>query len=139
MNYMDQSIIHECTAGSFAGKLTFPQCLQKLVEIGVESYIVDLSNIPSIKIVYGKNKDSYKEICPLFDAPAIAATFDATQVKKALLAVQHKEIDYPEFLRRIMKAGVSRYEVYINQYKTIYFGQERDSYTEIFPASFLNK
>ncbi len=140
MQYMDATVIDECTKGSFEGTLTFPQNLQKLVRIGVESYTVDLSKTPSTKTVYGERGDSYEEVFPLFDAPPVASIFNETQVKEALLAIQHKEIDYPEFLRRIMVAGVSHYEVFFKQHETVYFGQQQeDSYTEVFPKSFVEK
>ncbi len=140
MKYMDETVIDECTKGSFAGTLTFPQNLQKLAGIGVKSYVVDLSKTPSTKKIYGERGDSYEEVFPPFDAPLVASTFNEPQVKEALLAIQHKEIDYPEFLRRIMTAGVSRYEVCFKQHETIYFGQQQgDSYTEAFPKSFLDK
>ena len=103
------------------------------------TYTVCLSNVRSTKIVRSREGETYEEVFPDFEAPSVASTFNADQLKEALLAIQQKEIEYPEFLRRIMIAGISRYEVYINEFKTIYFGQQEESYIENFPPSFLKK
>jgi uncharacterized protein YbcV (DUF1398 family) len=49
-------------------------------------------------------------------------------------AIQRGEIGYAEFLRRIMRSGCSRYEVFIAGRKAMYFGRDGDFYTEHFPA-----
>ena len=49
-------------------------------------------------------------------------------------AIQREEIGYAEFLRRIMAAGCSHYEVFISGRKAMYFGRDGEFYTEDFPA-----
>jgi uncharacterized protein YbcV (DUF1398 family) len=40
---MNTQVIHEVSMETQEGKLTFPQGVRRLMEIGVESYFVDLA------------------------------------------------------------------------------------------------
>ena len=53
----------------------------------------------------------------------------------AVKAIQRSEIGYAEFLRRIMAAGCSHYEVFIAGRKAMYFGRDGEFYTEPFPQT----
>jgi uncharacterized protein YbcV (DUF1398 family) len=71
---------------------------------------------------------------PKRDKPEIGPDFDADRVAATVKAIQRGEIGYAEFLRRIMGAGCSHYEVYIDGRKAMYFGRDGEFYTEPFPA-----
>jgi len=60
--------------------------------------------------------------------------FERKAVTDALAAIQNEEIDYPEFLRRIIKGGCASYMVFLRGRKTVYTGNDGESYTENFPA-----
>ncbi len=66
---------------------------------------------------------------------AFAAQFNPDAVQAAVKAVQSKEIGYAEFLRRIMEAGCSSYQVFFGGRKAMYFGRDGAFYTEPFPAA----
>jgi uncharacterized protein YbcV (DUF1398 family) len=72
---------------------------------------------------------------PLTDTPKIAAQFDSDAVQGAVKAIQRNEIGYANFLRRIMEAGCSSYQVFFNGRKAMYFGRDGAFYTEPFPAA----
>lgn len=128
---MDTHIIAECTAQSLAGRIAFPQVVAKLVSGGVERYLADL--VGRQKISYGVGGGVHTEPLP-FDGPEVARAFDGTAVKAAIEGSQQGRIDYQTFLRRVMEAGCSHYEVYLTGRKAIYLGRDGGQHIEHFPA-----
>ena len=138
MNPTRARVAHDCSAGSIAGTMTFPQVVQRLVEIDAESYHADLHRRE--KTYYFPDGDSVVEpevaLRPdEFGADRIAADFSAEAVKAALAAVQSARIDYLEFLRRIMAAGTVGYTVHIRGKRVIYVGRTGDFHIEWFPGA----
>jgi uncharacterized protein YbcV (DUF1398 family) len=128
---MNTQTIEECMKASFADT-PFPQVVQRLVVAGVASYTADLVKLRST--YYGAAAEAYDEALPLKDGPAIAPKFDTVGVAATVKSIQRGEIGYAEFLRRIMGAGCSHYEVFISGRKAMYFGRDGEFYTEPFPA-----
>jgi uncharacterized protein YbcV (DUF1398 family) len=128
---MNIDTIVECMKLSFADT-PFPQVVQRLVGAGVTSYTADLMKLRNT--YYGSGGDAYDEPLPLRDGPAIAPAFDAASVAASVKSIQRGEIGYGAFLRRIMDAGCSHYEVFIGGRKAMYFGRDGEFYTEPFPA-----
>jgi uncharacterized protein YbcV (DUF1398 family) len=124
--------IDECMRASFADT-PFPQVLQRLVGAGVTSYTADLVKLRNT--YYGATADAYDEALPLKNGPAIATKFDSANVAATVKSIQRGEIGYAEFLRRIMGAGCSHYEVFISGRKALYFGRDGEFYTEPFPQA----
>lgn len=129
---MNTEIIHECLNASFADT-PFPIVAQKLAAAGVVSYSTDLIKLR--KTYYDAGIESIDEELPLTDPPTIARQFDHDTVQGAVKAIQRKEIGYAEFLRRIMKAGCSGYQVFFNGRKAMYFGRDGEFHTEAFPPA----
>jgi uncharacterized protein YbcV (DUF1398 family) len=129
---MNTNTIDECMTESFANT-PFPEVVRRLVGAGVQSYTADLIKLRNT--YYGAAAEAYDEPLPLNDGPAIAPGFDSAAVGASVKAIQHGEIGYAEFLRRIMSAGCSRYEVFIGGRKAMYFGRDGEFYTEPFPAA----
>lgn len=130
---MNRQILEDCDRLAFEGKMTFPESLQQMAAIGVERYRADLVRLE--KMHYGADGESIGVSMPLTKAPAIVETFSEDGVKEALAAIQSRKIDYGEFLRRIMQAGVTDYSVWLKGRVTIYFGHSGDFYIERFPGS----
>ena len=127
---MDTAVLSECTALAFQNKITFPETVKRLSLTGVERYCADLVKLE--KIYYAADGQSHVELLPLSNPPAIAVTFSQNLLNEALLAIQTGKIDYPEFLRRIMAAGVVYYDVFIVGAKAIYTGRLGDFYVQNF-------
>jgi uncharacterized protein YbcV (DUF1398 family) len=127
---MNTDTIAACMMASFANT-PFPQVVARLAGAGVRSYTADLVKLR--KTYYGGGDDAHDEAMPLADGPAITPDFDPATVAAAVKAIQRGEIGYAEFLRRIMNAGCSRYEVYFGGRKAMYFGRDGAFYTEPFP------
>jgi uncharacterized protein YbcV (DUF1398 family) len=128
---MNTTTIAECMTLSFAD-MPFPQVVQRLAGAGVKSYTADLIKLRNT--YYDTVGEAFDEKLPLTEGPAIAPAFDSNAVMGTVKAIQRGEIGYAEFLRRIMRAGCSRYEVFIAGRKAMYFGRDGDFYTEPFPA-----
>jgi uncharacterized protein YbcV (DUF1398 family) len=128
---MNTQIIEECMTESFADT-PFPEVVRRLVGAGVKSYTADLVKLRNT--YYGATAEAYDEPLPLNDGPTIALAFDSAAVAAAVKAIQRGEISYAEFLRRIMSAGCSHYEVFIGGRKAMYFGRDGEFYTEPFPV-----
>jgi len=129
---MDPKVLKECEALAFENKLPFPGVVKRLMETGVERYCADLVRLE--KFYYAASGENLTEKIPLKDAPAIGISFLVDQVKETVKTIQQGKIDYPEFLRRIMKAGVVYYDVFIDGRRVIYTGRNGDFHIEYFPA-----
>jgi uncharacterized protein YbcV (DUF1398 family) len=129
---MKIDIIKECTLLSLTEQITFFEVVIKLTEAGVERYIVDL--VGKKKFSYGKQGETYTGDL-VFKDITVPEEFDTSEVKQAILDIQEGRIKYQTFLRRIMEAGCSHYEVFITGCKAIYFGRNGSQYLEEFPRA----
>ena len=118
---MNVEIINGCLKASFADT-PFPLIVQRFASAGVISYNADLITLR--KTNYDAGAESVDEALPLTEAPNIAAQFDPDAVQAAVKAIQSGEIGYAEFLRQIMEAGCSSYQVYFGGRKAMYFGRD---------------
>lgn len=130
---MNTEITSECLNLALQGKISFPETVKRLAATGVERYRADLVRME--KTHYGINGENHVEQFTIGNAPEIAGEFSAQNVKQALTGIQQGAIDYPEFLRRIMSAGVTEYSVWLRGAKAIYFGRTGDFYIEPFPTT----
>ncbi len=129
---MDTKVIHECTTGALAGKVSFPDTVKQLISIGVERYCADLTRME--KVFYAKNHETALERLPVPNSPVVAEQFDEKGVLTAIRAIQQKQIDYPEFLRLIMAGGCASYTVFIDGRHAAYYGRKGECYVEHFPS-----
>ncbi len=129
---MDYAVLRDCLMKAFAGRMTFPETVGKMIETGVERYDADLTRLE--KMHYGMDGTSHLEAMPLHDAPAVPDGFSAESVQSAIEAIRNRLIDYPEFLRQVMAAGTVSYSVYLSGRKAIYFGRNGDFHVEPFPS-----
>jgi uncharacterized protein YbcV (DUF1398 family) len=128
---MDARVIHECTRLAFENKMTFPETVKRLMAIGVERYYADLLLLQ--KTYYGTSGATHVEPLPLHEAPKVGEVFELEKVKDAIHAIQQRQIDYAQFLRRIMTAGAVCYSVFLDGKKAIYTGRRGDFHVEQFP------
>lgn len=127
---MDTKVIKECTAASLAEQITFPEVVAKLAAGGVERYIVDL--VGKKKLTYGKQSETHMAELA-FDSITIPAQLNGVVVKQTITDIQQGRIKYQTFLKQIMAAGCSHYEVFITGRKAIYFGRDGAHHIENFP------
>jgi uncharacterized protein YbcV (DUF1398 family) len=129
---LDESVIRESTEQAFADRMGFPEVVHQLATIGVERYHADLARLE--KTYYSAEGASAREPLPLSDPPRIGDALELRAVREAISAIQRRTIAYPEFLRRIMDAGVASYDVYLGGRTAVYSGRHGDRHVERFPV-----
>jgi uncharacterized protein YbcV (DUF1398 family) len=129
---MNTQVIHEVTVATQEGKMTFPQGVGKLLEIGIESYCVDFA--AGRKTYYAANGEALTEPMILKLDP-VAAEFSAGNLIAAIRGAQTDIIRYPEFVKRSTAAGVAGYWAFLTGKQVIYFGRKGELHIEKFPGS----
>ena len=125
------AVMTECSVGSVAGTLRFPQVVGKLIEAGVEAYHADLYRHE--KTYYRPSGESHVVTESEFDSLKVADRFDQTGVRTAILEVQQGKIGYIAFMEQIAAAGVAQYWVYLSGKKVDYVGRRGEVWVEWFP------
>lgn len=129
---MNADVISEVLAESEAGKLTFPEVVRRLLEVGVESYFCDLAaRQETFYVPDGKTHVEKMTISPA----AIAEEFSFDGVVEAIRDAQMDAIRYPEFVKRSVAAGVIGYWAFLSGRKVIYFGRKGEFHVEEFPRA----
>lgn len=138
MNTITRQILDECAHDSFQNT-PFPKIVERLMQAGVERYHADLSRHE--KTYYLPNGDSHAANDAKYMEQAgvpkqsIPEQFQPEAIRAALLSIQHQQIGYAEFLRRIMAAGTVSYYVYLTGKHVDYVGHSGQIYTEWFPGA----
>lgn len=130
---MQTQLIHQHIVGALEGRTSFLETVRMLRSIEVERYYADLVRME--KVFYAKSGETYIERLPLPEQPALATTFDVDALEATLREVQNRRIDYPEFLRRSLRAGCANYVVYVDGGTAVYFGRNGETLVEPLPAS----
>jgi uncharacterized protein YbcV (DUF1398 family) len=129
---MSKQVIHEIAIATQQGKLTFPQVVKGLLEVGVESYFVDFAALQ--KTHYLTNGTTHA--LPMIVEPGpIAAEFDNGGLVTALRGAQADTVRYPEFVKRAAAAGVIGYWAFLTGKRVIYFGRKGEEHIEEFPKA----
>jgi uncharacterized protein YbcV (DUF1398 family) len=127
---MSEQVIHELALATQQGKLTFPEVVRGLLEVGVESYLVDFATRQ--KTHYLTDGTTYG--VPMILAPdPIAAEFSSADLVAAIRGAQADKVRYPEFVKRSTAAGVIGYWAFLTGKRVIYFGRKGEQHIEEFP------
>jgi uncharacterized protein YbcV (DUF1398 family) len=127
---MSKQIIHELAIATQQGKLTFPQVVKGLLEVGVESYLVDFAAKQKTHYL----ADGTTHMVPMILNPSpIAAEFNSAELVTAIRGAQADTVRYPEFVERSTAAGVVGYWAFLTGKKVIYFGRKGEEHIEEFP------
>jgi uncharacterized protein YbcV (DUF1398 family) len=127
---MSKLVILELALATQQGKLTFPQCVQGLLEAGVESYLVDFAT--KQKIHYLTDGTTFT-VSMILEPGPIAPEFNGADLVAAIRGAQADTVRYPEFVRRSTAAGVIGYWAFLSGKKVIYFGRKGEQHIEEFP------
>lgn len=131
---MDKKIIHILEQGieeNFSKGIPFPEYVKKMMDLDVERYCTDLIALQNT--YYAADGSSYTAKLPLPHFPGKGDEFCQVDVVDALRTIQQGAITYPEFLNRIIKAGVVSYSVYILGKQVHYMGAKGEIHIEHFP------
>jgi uncharacterized protein YbcV (DUF1398 family) len=127
---MNTQVMHEVMVATEEGRMTFPQVVEKLMGVGVESYLVDFAT--GYKTCYLASGESYREELTLTLNP-VSEQFSAKAIVAAIRGAQADKVRYPEFVQLSTKAGVIGYWVFTTGQKVIYFGRKGEMHIEEFP------
>lgn len=127
---MSKLVIDELATATQQGKMTFPQVVKGLLEVGVESYLVDFAAKQKTHYL----TDGTTHTVPMILDPApIAAEFNGADLVAAIRGAQADTVRYPEFVKRSTAAGVIGYWAFLTGKKVVYFGRKGDQHIEEFP------
>jgi uncharacterized protein YbcV (DUF1398 family) len=127
---MSKQVIDELAMATQQGKMTFPQVVKGLLEVGVESYLVDFA---------AKQKTHYltdgatHTVSMILDSGPIATEFNSHDLVAAIRGAQADTVRYPEFVKQSTGAGVIGYWAFLTGKRVIYFGRKGEQHIEEFP------
>jgi uncharacterized protein YbcV (DUF1398 family) len=127
---MNTERMHEILVQTEEGMMTFPQSVQQLLAIGVESYCVDFA--AARKTHYLADGSTHTEPM-LLKLDPVAAEFDASALVAAIRGAQADTVRYPEFVQRSTAAGVAGYYAFLTGRRAIYYGRKGEQHVEEFP------
>jgi uncharacterized protein YbcV (DUF1398 family) len=127
---MTKQVILELALATQQGKLIFPKVVQGLLEVGVESYLVDFA--AKQKTHYLTDGTTYT-VPMILDPGPIAAEFNGAGLVAAIRGAQADTVRYPEFVKRSTAAGVIGYWAFLTGKRVIYFGRKGEQHIEEFP------
>lgn len=119
--------IHE----NFTVGVPFLEQVKKLRNAGIDRYYTDLFALQNT--YYASDGSSYTAQLPLSHPRVRGEAFSESEMVDALHANQQGMINYPEFLNRIIKAGVVSYSVYLLGHQVHYMGTKGEVYVQHFP------
>lgn len=131
MDTRTKQVLKDCSEGSLAGTMTFPEIVKQLSGVGCEQYHADFRS--GHTTYYLTSEETGVE--PLPAHTPIANDFNGAGVIAALRLTQAKDIDYREFLRQCAAAGCVGYFVYIKGRRAIYLGRAGEMHIELFPGA----
>lgn len=129
---MNTDVMRDTLHASENGQRTFPQVIQALTAVGVESYHADF--VRGEDTFYLANGRTHIEKMKL-PVTVIAENFSPEPLVETVRAVQADQIRYPDFLSRAMAAGTTGYWVYLTGRKVVYFGRKGEFHVEHFPGA----
>ncbi len=129
---MSKQVIQELAMATQQGKLTFPGVVKGLLEVGVESYLVDFAAKQNTHYL----ADGTTHTIPMILEPGpIAAEFNAAGLVAAIRGAQADTVRYPEFVKRSTAAGVIGYWAFLTGKRVVYFSRKGEQLIEEFPRA----
>ncbi len=130
MNENVKAVMEQCTEGSDAERLSFPEVVGLLAQAGVERYHADLCRGDKTYYLPSGESHAFKSF-----AVEPARDFHPAAVSAAVRMIQAGKIGYREFCRRIADAGCVGYIVTLAGRRAVYYGRTGDEFVEWFPQA----
>ena len=126
-----KDVVREMSKASDEERVSFPEVVKALMEVGIERYHADL--VAGRKTYY--LPDGQFEEVEVHKVGGPAHKFSAEGVEKAVRAIQRQAIAYREFCRLIAAAGCIGYFVSLAGRRAVYYGRTIDHHIEWFPGA----
>lgn len=130
---MNAATIQKLARATLDGSMPFPEIVGRLIEEGVEYYLVDYRSLQFT--FYGI--DGGVVVAPLqFEAlPEVNANFDLAGLRAAIRDSQAHGQKFRDFCVRAMNAGVQAYYAFLRGKRVLYLGRQGDQHVEWFPGA----
>lgn len=117
---------------AYAGSLSFPEIVGKLMEAGFEGYAVDYRR--STQVYYLPDGDNVEFPTPHITG-SVAAAFDRDGVEALVRWAQANgpEYSYASFCEKVKAAGCAGYLVSFLGRRVVYYGRTAETHVELFP------
>lgn len=131
---MNTVLIQQTALRTLAGTISFPEVIKHLLHAGVEYYHVDYVTLQK---TFYPAEGSVAATLPIhFEGlPPVAASFDISALRAAILDSQRNGQTYRAFSDRAMRAGVQGYHAFLRGRRVTYLGRQGDQHTEWFPGA----
>lgn len=125
-------IAQQCLNAAIAGTMDFPTIVGTLIDAGFEGYDVDYRRGTST--FFQANGETVHLVMQTLAAP-VAATFNATEIERAVREAQTKAsgYTYAGFNAKVQAAGCAGYMVSFLGKRVVYFGRTAETHVEYFP------
>ncbi len=130
---MKSEIVAEAARATLDGSIPFSEVVRRLIETGVEYYHVDYVTLQIT--YYSASGEVIKTPINFEDLPSVAADFDLTALRAAILDSQQNGQHYRDFTKRAMSAGIQGYIAFLRGKRVTYWGRGGDNHTEWFPGA----
>ena len=131
---MSKQVIQELALATQQGKLIFPKVVQGLLEVGVESYLVDFATKQNTHYL---TDGTTHTVTMILDPGPIAEEFSSANVVAAIRGAQE---DMGAGIQSLLRfeavppaAGVIGYWAFLTGKQVIYFGRKGEQHIEEFP------
>jgi uncharacterized protein YbcV (DUF1398 family) len=129
---MNTQIMHDVSIATQRGEMIFPQVVARLLEAGVESYLVDFAS--GRKTYYLADGGTHTESM-ILELHPVAREFSAADLVAAIRGAQADTVRYPEFVSRATAAGTVGYWAFLIGKRVVYFGRKGEQHIEEFPRA----
>lgn len=130
---MNQQTITEIAARTAAGTISFPEVVAALLAAGVEYYHIDYVGMR--QTCYSAGGETFALPLGLAVSSPVAANFDGTELRAAILDSQRNGQKFADFTRRARQAGVQGYYAFLRGQRVTYLGRQGDQHVEWFPGA----
>ena len=130
---MDAQKIQELAAATLDGSIPFPEIVGRLIEEGVEYYLVDYRAFRFT--FYGVSGGVVVAPLQFEGLPEVSADLDRAGLRAAIHDSQTRGQKFRDFCCRAMAAGVQGYYAFLRGKRVVYLGRQGDQHVEWFPGA----
>lgn len=130
---MDAENIQQLAAATLEGSMPFPEIVGRLIEEGVEYYLVDYRALRFT--FYGVSGGVVVAPLQFERLPEVNSNFDLSSLRAAIHDSQSHGQKFRDFCSRAMAAGVQGYYAFLRGKRVLYMGRQGDQHVEWFPGA----
>lgn len=130
---MDAKNIQQLAAATLEGSMPFPEIVGRLIEEGVEYYLVDYRALRFT--FYGVSGGVVVAPLQFERLPEVNSNFDLSSLRAAFHDSQSHRQKFRDFCSRAMAAGVQGYYAFLRGKRVLYMGRQGDQHVEWFPGA----